>query len=65
MSAAKPSRPAADERIPVVCCDCHRQFMALGEWQRRRRSCDHAGKAGREAPAPASEATRWRLEKRP
>ena len=46
----------------MVCCDCHQQFLALGEWQTRCRSCYHALKAGREIPASAVEVERLRAE---
>ena len=63
MSAAEPTRATApDARIPMVCCDCHRGFLALAEWQIRCRSCYHALKAGREIPAPAVEVERLRAE---
>ena len=62
MSAAKPSCTATDERVPMVCCDGHRRFLALGEWQIRCRSCYHAWKAGKEAPASAAEVERLRAE---
>jgi hypothetical protein len=45
-----------------MCCDCHRQFLALGEWQIRCRSCYHAWKAGREAPTFAAEVERLQAE---
>ena len=67
MSAAEPSRPAepnrpADARIPRVCCDGHREFLALAEWPIRCRSCDPAGKVGRAAPAFAAEVERLQAE---
>lgn len=62
MSAAKPSGTAPDERVPMVCGDCHRRFLALGEWQIRCRPCYHAWKASREAPASAAEVERLRAE---
>ena len=37
--------PAAD-RIPMTCCDCGREFLALGEWQVRCRTCYARFKAG-------------------
>ncbi len=46
----------------MMCCDCHRQFLALGEWQIRCRSCYHAWKAGREAPTFAAEVERLQAE---
>ena len=61
MSAAEPHRPA-DARIPMVCCDGHRGFLALAEWQIRCRSCYHAWKVGRAAPAFAAEVERLQAE---
>ena len=46
----------------MMCCDCHRRFLALGEWQIRCRSCYHVWKASREAPASAAEVERLRAE---
>ena len=46
----------------MMCCDCHRQFLALGEWQIRCRSCYHAWKAGWEAPTFAAEVERLQAE---
>lgn len=40
-----------DDRIPLVCRDCDRPFMALGEWQTRCRTCYATFKAGK-APTP-------------
>ena len=62
MSAAKPSGTAPDERVPIVCGDGHRRFLALGEWQIRCWSCYHAWKASGEAPASAAEVERLRAE---
>ena len=62
MSAAKPSCTATDERVPMVCGNGHRRFLALGEWPIRCRSCYHAWKASREAPASAAEVERLRAE---
>ena len=30
---------AHDDRIEMVCCDCGRAFLALGDWQVRCRTC--------------------------
>ena len=35
-----------DDRIPMTCCDCGREFLALGEWQVRCRTCYRAFKEG-------------------
>ena len=62
MSVAKASGTAPDERVPMVCGDCHRRFLVLGEWPIRCRSCYHAWKAGKEAPASTAEVERLRAE---
>jgi hypothetical protein len=33
-----------DDRISMTCCDCGREFLALGEWQVRCRTCYRAFK---------------------
>ena len=62
MSVNKSAHPAADERVPLGCCDCHQPFLALGAWQIRCRSCYHAWKIGRATPALAAEIERLRAE---
>jgi hypothetical protein len=38
--------PPDDDRIAMTCCDCGREFLALGEWQVRCRTCYRAFKEG-------------------
>jgi hypothetical protein len=38
--------PPDDDRIEMTCCDCGREFLALGEWQVRCRTCYLAFKEG-------------------
>lgn len=42
---------APDSRVMVACCDCGREFLALGEWQVRCRTCYARFKAA-EAAGP-------------
>ena len=56
-----------DDRIPMTCHDCRREFLALAEWQIRCRRCYAAYKAATRAPeTTALEAEiarlRWELE---
>lgn len=46
-----------DDRIPLVCIDCDRPFMALGQWQTRCRRCYATFKAGKAETAATDLAT--------